>query len=180
MTEILALPKIVQEIFPLYNHVLEQCQNRTCGWSQPSIPHLLTAEVGKTIRGQNVSHTLIPQHLNVLHASHFVHNLPHTIFPLYSSVLQSTYFEMFCTPRRRTCLTCCRQAVYCVRGEDLVDCVMIGALAWACHHSYSRSTTSTSNSDIIDSCSVAIIVKHSTLWGKAYRLYVEAFAVLVV
>ena len=179
MTEILALPKIVQEIFPLYNHVLEQCQNRTCGWSQPSIPHLLTAEVGKTIRGQNVSHTLIPQHLNVLHASHFVHNLPHTIFPLYSSVLQSTYFEMFCTPRRRTCLTCCRQAVYCVRGEDLVDCVMIGALAWACHHSYSRST-STSNSDIINSCSVAIIIKHSTLWGKAYRLYVEAFAVLVV
>ena len=81
MTEILALPKIVQEIFPLYNHVLEQCQNRTCGWSQPSIPHLLTAEVGKTIRGQNVSHTLIPQHLTVLHASHFVHNLPHTSFP---------------------------------------------------------------------------------------------------
>ena len=90
MTEILALPKIVQEIFPLYNHVLEQCQNRTCGWSQPSIPHLLTAEVGKTIRGQNVSHTLIPQHLNVLHASHFVHNLPHTIFPQHSSALQST------------------------------------------------------------------------------------------
>ena len=74
----------------------------------------------------------------------------------------------------------CRQAVHCVRGEDLVDCVMIGALAWACHHSYSRITTSTSNSDIINSCSVAIIVKHSTLWGKAYRLYVEAFAVLVV
>ena len=57
MTEFLALPKITQEIFPLYNHVLEQCQNQTCGWSQPSIPHLLTAEVGKTIRGQNVSHT---------------------------------------------------------------------------------------------------------------------------
>ena len=180
MTEFLALPKITQEIFPLYNHVLEQCQNRTCGWSQPSIPHLLTAEVGKTIRGQNVSHTLIPQHLNVLHASHFVHNLPHTIFRQHSSVLQSTCFEMFHTPRRRACLTCCRQAVYCVRGEDLVDCVMIGALAWACHHSYSRSTTSTSNSDIINSCSVAIIIKHSTLWGKAYRLYVEAFAVLVV
>ena len=179
MTEILALPKIVQEIFPLYNHVLEQCQNPTCGGSQPSIPHLLTAEVGKTIRGQNVSHTLIPQQLTVLHVSHFVHNLSHTIFPLYSSVLQSTYFEMFRTPRR-ACLTRYRQAVHCVRGEDLVDCVMIGALAWACHHSYSRSTTSTSNSDIINSCSVAIIVKHSTLWGKAYRLYVEAFAVLEV
>ena len=108
MTEFLALPKITQEIFPLYNHVLEQCQNRTCGWSQPSIPHLLTAEVGKTIRGQNVSHTLIPQHLTVLHASHFVHNLPHTIFRQHSSVLQSTCFEMFRTPRRRTCLTRCR------------------------------------------------------------------------
>ena len=156
--------------------MLQQCQNRTCGWSQPSIPHLLTAEVGKTIRGQNVSHTLILQHLTVLHASHFVHNLSHSLFPQHSSVLQSTYFEMFHTPRR----TRCRQAVHCVRGEDLVDCVMIGALAWACHHSYSKSTTSTSNSDINNSCSVATIVKHSTLWGKAYRLYVEAFAVLVV